>query len=344
MILDGQSPSSITAAAQALQRGELLGLPTETVYGLAADAGNDAAVARIFEAKGRPANHPLIVHVANAQGVERFASHVPAFAQKLMDAFWPGPLTLILPRRPEVAAVAAGGQNSVGLRCPSHPVAHAVLQSAEALGVFGVAAPSANLFGRVSPTTAGHVAGEFGDDLLILDGGACDVGIESTIVDCTRAAPVLLRPGVLTPQQLSDACGVTVITPTAPDADAPRASGTLESHYAPAAKVQLMSAVDLQQAMDAYAQQNVANNANVLAHPRVAVWARSPVQVPAAHANQFKWQPMPASAHDCAHQLFAQLRSFDAQGVAHIWVETPPLTPEWEGVRDRLTRAATPTR
>ena len=166
MILDGQSPQSIAAAAQALQRGELLGLPTETVYGLAADAGNDTAVAKIFEAKGRPANHPLIVHVASAQGVQRFASHVPDFAQKLIDAFWPGPLTLILPRRPEVAAVAAGGQNSVGLRCPSHPTAHAVLQSAEALGVFGVAAPSANLFGRVSPTTAAHVAGEFGDGPL----------------------------------------------------------------------------------------------------------------------------------------------------------------------------------
>ena len=342
MILNGQLPASIATAAQALQRGELLGLPTETVYGLAADAGNDAAVAKIFEAKGRPANHPLIVHVASAQGVQRFASHVPDFAQKLIDAFWPGPLTLILPRRPEVAAVAAGGQNSVGLRCPSHPTAHAVLQSAEALGVFGVAAPSANLFGRVSPTTAAHVAGEFGDSLLIIDGGACDVGIESTIVDCTRAAPVLLRPGVLTPQQLSDACGVTVITPTAPDADAPRASGTLESHYAPMARVQLMSAVDLQKVIDAYVREPVSSNDN--AHPTIAVWARSPVQVPATHVNQFKCQAMPTSAQDCAHQLFAQLRSFDTQGVAYIWVETPPLSPEWDGVRDRLTRAATPTR
>jgi len=335
MILDGQSPQSIAAAAQALQRGELLGLPTETVYGLAADAGNDVAVAKIFEAKGRPANHPLIVHVASAQGVQRFASHVPDFAQKLIDAFWPGPLTLILPRRPEVAAVAAGGQNSVGLRCPSHPVAHAVLQSAEALGVFGVAAPSANLFGRVSPTTAAHVAGEFGDSLLIIDGGACDVGIESTIVDCTRAAPVLLRPGVITPKQLSEACGVMVITPNAPDADAPRASGTLESHYAPAAKVQLMSAVDLQKAIGDTAS---------AAGGTVAIWSRSTVQVPAASASQFKYQPMPTSAQDCAHQLFAQLRSFDAQGVGHIWVEIPPQTPEWDGVRDRLTRAATPTR
>jgi L-threonylcarbamoyladenylate synthase len=348
MILNGQLPTSITAAAQALQRGELLGLPTETVYGLAADAGNDAAVAKIFEAKGRPANHPLIVHLASAQSVQRFASCVPDFAQKLIDTFWPGPLTLILPRRPEVAAVAAGGQNSVGLRCPSHPTAHAVLQSAEALGVFGVAAPSANLFGRVSPTTAAHVAGEFGDELLIIDGGACDVGIESTIVDCTRAAPVLLRPGVLTPQQLSDACGMTVITPSAPDADAPRASGTLESHYAPTAKVQLMAAADLQSAINAYSNTNAKTSGHAAGAGatvgQVAIWSRSNVQLPHGEASHFKLQAMPESAGDCAHQLFAQLRSFDTQGVAHIWVEAPPLTPEWDGVRDRLTRAATPTR
>ena len=348
MILNGQLSTSITAAAQALQRGELLGLPTETVYGLAADAGNDAAVAKIFAAKGRPVNHPLIVHVANAQGVQRFASHVPDFAQKLMDAFWPGPLTLILPRRPEVAALAAGGQNSVGLRSPSHPTARAVLEAAEALGVFGVAAPSANVFGRVSPTTAAHVAGEFGPELLILDGGACDVGIESTIVDCTRAAPVLLRPGVLTPQQLSDVCGFSVITPNAPDADAPRASGTLASHYAPAAKLQLMTAADLQNVILAYASANAKNSPDLTgagtAAGTVAVWSRSAVQLPATNATLFKVQPMPTSANDCAHQLFAQLRSFDAQGVAHIWVEAPPLTPEWDGVRDRLTRAATPTR
>jgi L-threonylcarbamoyladenylate synthase len=345
MILNGQLSTSITAAAQALQRGELLGLPTETVYGLAADAGNDAAVAKIFAAKGRPVNHPLIVHVANAQGVQRFASHVPDFAQKLMDAFWPGPLTLILPRRPEVAALAAGGQNSVGLRSPSHPTARAVLEAAEALGVFGVAAPSANLFGRVSPTTAAHVAGEFGPELLILDGGACDVGIESTIVDCTRAAPVLLRPGVLTPQQLSDVCGFSVITPNAPDADAPRASGTLASHYAPAAKLQLMTAADLQNVILAYAiSASSKTGPELTGAGTVAIWSRSAVQVSATSAALFKVQPMPSSANDCAHQLFAQLRSFDAQGVAHIWVEAPPLTPEWDGVRDRLTRAATPTR
>jgi L-threonylcarbamoyladenylate synthase len=214
-------------------------------------------------------------------------------------------------------------------------VAHAVLQSAEALGVFGVAAPSANVFGRVSPTTAAHVVGEFGDELLILDGGACEVGIESTIVDCTRAAPVLLRPGVLTPQQLSEACGETVRTATRPDADAPRASGTLESHYAPTAKVQLMTAADLQKNLD--------ERPDDQASGVLAIWSRTPVNLSATHVKRVTWQPMPTSASDCAHQLFAQLRDFDAQGISHIWVEIPPLSCEWDGVRDRLTRAATPT-
>ena len=333
MIVDGQRTESIALAAQTLQRGELLGLPTETVYGLAADAGNDAAVAHIFKAKGRPANHPLIVHLASAHEVPRFASHVPVFAQKLIDAFWPGPLTLILPRRPEVAAVAAGGQDSVGLRCPSHPVAQAVLQAAQSLGVLGVAAPSANLFGRVSPTTAAHVAEEFGDSLLIVDGGACAVGIESTIVDCTRAAPVLLRPGVMTPQQLSDACGVKVLTlqesqdSLALTQQAPRASGTLEAHYAPSAGVRLMSAHALQQAIN----ETVDSSGELM-----VVWSRSAVQT----KPHFKHFAMPAHPEACAHALFAQLRAFDAMGAKQIWVEAPPLAAEWDGVRDRLTRAA----
>jgi L-threonylcarbamoyladenylate synthase len=340
MILEGQLPQSIADAAQALQRGDLLGLPTETVYGLAADAGNDAAVAKIFAAKGRPANHPLIVHVASAQGVSRFASHVPEFAQKLIDAFWPGPLTLILPRRAEVAAAAAGGQHSVGLRCPAHPVAQAVLQAAETLGVYGVAAPSANLFGRVSPTTAAHVAGEFGSDLLIVDGGACAVGIESTIVDCTRAAPVLLRPGALTPEQLSAACGIAVVTPQAPDADAPRASGTLASHYAPHAQVRLMTALEMQEALRGIVRADLISAAQT----SVAIWARSAIDVSDGLSHCVALHAMPQDPTVCAHHLFAQLRSFDAQGVAQIWVETPPFTPAWDGVRDRLTRAATPAR
>jgi L-threonylcarbamoyladenylate synthase len=207
-----------------------------------------------------------------------------------------------------------------------------VLQAAQALGVYGVAAPSANLFGRVSPTTAAHVAGEFGEGLLIIDGGACEVGIESTIVDCTRGQPVLLRPGVLTPEQLSQACGVTVMTPVMPQADAPRASGTLDSHYAPHATVRLMTAEQIQHAL----------MTAPVAHARVAVWARSAVHVPETWAQQLTCNLMPTDALQCAHDLFAQLREFDAQGVTQIWVETPPSEVCWDGVRDRLTRAATP--
>lgn len=341
MILDGTDPDAIVAAAQALQRGDLLGLPTETVYGLAADAGNDAAVAKIFAAKGRPSEHPLIVHVASADGVARFASHVPRFAARLIDAFWPGPLTLILPRRPDVAAVAAGGQDSVGLRCPSHPVAQAVLRQAERMGVFGVAAPSANVFGRVSPTTAAHVVGEFGPDLLVLDGGACDVGIESTIVDCTRGVPVLLRPGLLTPEQLSLACGDTVQPSLAlsgqTDPQAPRASGTLVSHYAPRAQVRLVDSHNFPAELKAW-QQHSPHNATL------ALWTTVPVALSAALASRVHQQPMPHDAARCAHALFAQLRAFDDLGVSDIWVQTPPTDPMWDGVRDRLTRAATPVR
>ena len=221
MILNGTQPESIAAAARAVRSGALLGLPTETVYGLAADASSDAAVAQIFAAKGRPSDHPLIVHVANAEGIAHFASEVPGFAQKLVDAFWPGPLTLILPRLPGVAAAATGGQNSVGMRCPAHPVAHALLLACAASGedetqggppVWGVAAPSANRFGRVSPTTAQHVQDELGAGLLVLDGGPCDVGIESTIVDCTRGVPVLLRPGAITRAQIEAACGIAPLS------------------------------------------------------------------------------------------------------------------------------------
>jgi len=331
MILDGRDTASIAAAAQALHRGELVGLPTETVYGLAADAGNDAAVAKIFAAKERPAEHPLIVHVADAAAVAHFARDVPAFAQQLIQAFWPGPLTLILPRRPEVGAAAAGGQNSIGLRCPSHPVAHALLLACRALGVQGVAAPSANQFGRVSPTTAAHVQSELGDALLVLDGGPCEVGIESTIIDCTRGAPVLLRPGAITREQVQAACGLPMVAKEALDAPAPRASGTLESHYAPRAKLRLMDARALQTALDLLGKDIDAGKA------RIAVYARAILRTPAA---KVLYRRMPDDAPAAAQQLFAVLRDFDALGVKLIWVETPPDTPEWEGVRDRLSRAA----
>lgn len=341
MILDGCDPAAIAAAAQALQQGALVGLPTETVYGLGADAANEAAVAKIFAAKGRPSDHPLIVHVADAAGVTHFAHEVPAFAQQLMQAFWPGPLTLILPRRPEVGAAAAGGQDSIGLRCPAHPVAHALLLAAQALGVHGVAAPSANKFGRVSPTSAAHVQSEFGDSLLVLDGGACEVGIESTIIDCTRGVPVLLRPGTLTREQLEQACGCRLLSKEEQDSEilrglkAPKASGTLESHYAPAARVRLMDAPALQAAVDMLGSVMLPGGSQATAS--IAIYARTPLQkVPLA----VLLRRMPDDAQATAHQLFAVLRALDATGVKLIWVETPPDGPEWEGVRDRLQRAA----
>ncbi|HAJ13785.1 MAG TPA: threonylcarbamoyl-AMP synthase [Comamonadaceae bacterium] len=336
MILDGTLPESIAAGARAVRSGALLGLPTETVYGLAADACNDAAVAQIFAAKGRPSDHPLIVHVADAGGIAHFASQVPDFAQKLVDAFWPGPLTLILPRLPGVATAATGGQDSVGLRCPAHPVAHALLRACAAPGdaathggppVWGVAAPSANRFGRVSPTTARHVQDELGDALLVLDGGPCQVGIESTIVDCTRGVPVLLRPGAVTRAQITAACGLQPLSKEDLPAHTPRASGTLEAHYAPAAKVRLMDARALQTALDLLGAD--------AAH--IAVYART---MPRTPSTRVVMRRMPDDAEATAQQLFAALRAFDDQGVKLIWIETPPDTAAWEGVRDRLQRAA----
>lgn len=325
MILPGQDPAAIAQAVQALARGELLGLPTETVYGLAADATRDAAVAKIFAAKGRPADHPLIAHVAGPAQVPLFAAEVPDFAQRLIDAFWPGPLTLILPRRAGVATASAGGQDSIGLRCPSHPVAHAVLQACAEAGIAGLSAPSANQFGRVSPTTARHVQSEFGDALLVLDGGACEVGIESTIVDCTRGAPVLLRPGRITRAQIEAACGQALQDTLAQPA--PKASGTLESHYAPRAKVRLMDAAELARRLQALGVH--ANN--------LGIWSRAPL---ADAGAGLLWRPQSADAAVAAQDLFATLRELDARGVQQIWVELPPDTPEWEGVRDRLRRAA----
>ena len=328
------SDAAIAQAAQALRDGQLVGLPTETVYGLAANAGDDAAVAKIFVAKGRPADHPLIVHVASRDQVALFAAQVPEFAQRLMDAFWPGPLTLILQRQSGVATASAAGQDSIGLRCPSHPVAQALLQACLPLGVLGVSAPSANRFGRVSPTSAAHVQSELGPDLLILDGGDCDVGIESTIIDCTRGEPVLLRPGHITRVQIEAACGHAVLDKDTPQAvlgqPAPRASGTLESHYAPRAKVRLMSADEIARKLQALGPH--ANN--------LGLWsAERPASEQGMGAGVL-WRQQATTAEQAAHDLFGVLRDLDARGVSQIWVQLPPDTPEWEGVRDRLQRAA----
>lgn len=327
MILDGRQEAAIARAAAVLGAGGLVAFPTETVYGLGADAASDAAVAGIFAAKGRPSDHPLIVHVPDAGAVSRFAAAVPPVAQRLMQAFWPGPLTLILPRRPGVAAAAAGGQDSIGLRCPAHPVAHALLVACAALEppVAGLAGPSANRFGRVSPTTAAHVASEFPQDLLVLDGGATRVGIESAIVDCTRGVPVLLRPGTLTRAQIEAACGERLWLPEERPGAAPRASGTLESHYAPRAKVRLMDARSLQAALDVLG----ADAAGIAVYARTALRTRSP-----------HYRRMPDDAVETARQLFAVLRDFDAAGVKLIWIESPPADADWDGVRDRLQRAS----
>jgi L-threonylcarbamoyladenylate synthase len=329
MVLDGALPASVAQAAKALARGELVAFPTETVYGLGADAGNEAAVAKIFAAKGRPSDHPLIVHVPDAAAVPRFAGAVPDFAHRLMQAFWPGPVTLILRRNAGIAAAAAGGQDSIGLRCPQHPVAQALLKAcAEASPpVHGLAAPSANRFGRVSPTTAAHVEAEFDPQLLVLDGGPCRVGIESAIVDCTRGVPVLLRPGVLTREQIEAACGQPLRLPQDLGGESPRASGTLESHYAPQARVRLMDAKALQAALDVLGGQARG----------IAIYSRVILQTRSEHVLRRR---MPDDAAETARQLFSVLREFDGQGVSLIWIETPPDAPEWEGVRDRLQRAS----
>ncbi|MCY7371195.1 MAG: threonylcarbamoyl-AMP synthase [Polaromonas sp.] len=328
-----EAVAAVAEAARRIAAGELVAFPTETVYGLGADASNDAAVRKIFDAKGRPADHPLIVHVAGVGQVGDYAASVPAFASRLMQAFWPGPLTVILPRRPGVAAAAAAGQDSIGLRCPSHPLALAFLQACLESGVRGVAGPSANRFGRVSPTTAAHVRQEFGDALWLLDGGPCSVGIESAIVDCTRGRPVLLRPGALTRAQLEAACGEAVLEPANAQSDAgvageaPRAPGTLAAHYAPNAKVRLMDAAAIQTALDLLGAD--------AAH--IAIYARSIVRI---RSERVVYRRMPDDAAAAAQQLFAVLRSFDAQGVKLIWIEPPPASADWDGVRDRLQRAA----
>ena len=327
MILPGNAPESVSAAVDALAAGRLLGLPTETVYGLAADAANSDAVRAIYAAKGRPAAHPLIVHVASADGIGAFAADVPRFAQALVDAFWPGPLTLILPRRAGVAEVAAGGHATIGLRCPAHPVAHAVLAAAAARGIAGVAAPSANRFGRISPTTAAHVAAEFGPDLLVLDGGPCDIGIESTIIDCTRGAPVLLRPGQLPRARIEQVAGARLLSKDELPAHTPQAPGTLLAHYAPRAKLRLMNARELRTGLDLLGAD--AKN--------IAVWARAPLQ---SASSQLLLRRMPDDADAAAQQLFAVLRGFDEAQVKLIWVEAVPDDSAWDGVRDRLARAA----
>lgn len=333
---DSASAAEIAHAAQRMLDGELAAFPTETVYGLGADAENPLAVARIYAAKGRPSNHPVIVHIAPQGDVSYWAAEVPPEARLLIDAFWPGPLTLILKRAPHIVDTVSGGQDSIGIRCPSHPVAQALLAAFAAgkpNGQGGVAAPSANKFGQVSPTRAEHVRSEFPEEVAagmpVLEGGASEVGIESTILDLSRldrgAGPVLLRPGHISAAQIEAVLGVQVF---APDAAAPRASGTLKAHYAPRTPLELASDERMR---DVLAGRN-------LPEGRVVLVAYS-AQPATAHAR-VQWQPVPQDPARYAQALYGLLRDLDGQGYARIIVQAPPATDDWHAVNDRIGRAA----
>jgi L-threonylcarbamoyladenylate synthase len=324
---------AIRNAARKLKAGELVAFPTETVYGLGADAENPQAVAKIYAAKGRPSNHPVIVHLAPGADISYWASDIPVEARKLIDAFWPGPLTLILKRATHIPDTVSGGQDSIGLRCPSHPVAQALLKEFKAISTKGggVAAPSANKFGHVSPTTAQHVRDEFGTGpespvQCVLDGGQSDVGIESTILDLSRVVThgaVLLRPGHISPDQIAQVIGMQ---PRWPDVAAPRASGTLDAHYAPRTPVALVISSELPTTIE-----RLAAKGKRLALIAYSIFAKLPVE------RELKMSPQAAGY---AHDLYAALRDMDDVGADIIVVESPPVTGEWQGVNDRLRRAA----
>lgn len=329
-LLSGRDPRCILQAAKHLAAGGLLGFPTETVYGLGARADVDTAAAGIFAAKGRPVDHPLIVHVTGVEAAHDFAASWPASAEVLAQRFWPGPLTLVVPRRPAVAGVAAAGLPTVALRCPDHPVALALLREAAGLGVRGLAGPSANRFGRVSPTRASHVVDEFGDSLMVLDGGPCREGIESAIVDVSREEPVLLRPGTLTRAHIEAALRRDLAVGLRDrDAQAPRVPGSLAAHYAPRARVHLVPADRMDDALQALGHQHDGRS--------VGVYSRQPPR----NRSPIVHRAMSGDPSEVAHDLFAVLRGLDDEGVQAIWVEMPPEGTAWDGVRDRLQRAAT---
>ena len=333
--------ADIAAAARLLEQGQLVAFPTETVYGLGADAENPAAIARIYQAKGRPSNHPVIVHLAPAADLTYWVGAIPAQAIALIDRFWPGPLTLILPRAAHIPAAVAGGQNSIGVRCPSHPVAQALLREFKN-GRGGIAAPSANKFGHVSPTTAQHVRDEFGvaeksdgnQNLIgaILDGGQSEVGIESTILDLTRLdahGPVLLRPGRISLLELAEVLGSIPALPVAGDAVAPRASGTLDAHYAPRTPLAMISTDDLANCLQ---QLSGSGHRAVLLH-----WTDLPATMMTIASGLLQ---LPATASGYAHALYAGLRALDDIAADVILVEQPPESAPWHAIHDRLRRAA----
>lgn len=326
------TPGLLAEAVACLRAGELVAFPTETVYGLGADAANPAAVARIYALKGRPPTHPVIVHLPDANQLDRWAAEVPSAARLLAAKFWPGPMTLILKRAPQVSLSLTGSQDSIGLRVPAHPVAQQLLR---AFGG-GVAAPSANKYGHVSPTTAVHVRAEFGAEaLLILDGGACPVGIESTIVDARTSTLRVLRPGMLGAQAIADALRILpgVMVVDGADAAAPRVPGSTAAHYAPTVPLQVMATVALQDYL---------RSANA-AGERLAVIASgaAPTSSRAAiDAGYLLWLNLGGDPAAYAHDLYAALRDLEIRKVSRILVERLPDEPRWKAIADRLQRAA----
>ncbi|MEX1666602.1 L-threonylcarbamoyladenylate synthase [Zhongshania arctica] len=321
MALYTSSQESIAHAAGVLRRGGLIAFPTETVYGLGADAINERAVASIFTAKGRPADHPLIVHVSAASEIEYWARDIPDAAWELAERFWPGPLTLILKRAPGVLDAVTGGQDTIGLRVPDHPVALALLR---AFGS-GVAAPSANRFGRVSSTSATHVMAEFGDAVDgVIDGGCCQLGLESTILDLSGKYPRVLRPGSVMPDILAQILGQPLGVKTE---DAPRVSGSMDSHYAPDTPLRLV---------EAGAVKAAAQSLLDLGHS-IAVLSQSD---PAPHHSRCRWLSMPNDPKPYGQSLYAHLREVDTWACEYLLVEQPPSQMAWDAVRDRLQRAS----
>jgi L-threonylcarbamoyladenylate synthase len=321
---DGQS---IARAVELLRTGEVVAFPTETVYGLGADASNADAVAKIYALKGRPAAHPVIVHLADAVQLEEWAREASDAAHRLARACWPGPLTLVLKRAPGVPDAVTGGQDTVGLRVPSHPVARELLAAfggeADGRRFSGVAAPSANKFGRVSPTLPEHVFADFGLAVpLILDGGATQVGIESTIVDLSGERPRLLRPGGIAAAAIEEILGEPL---AAADEAAPRAPGTLAAHYAPKAHVRLVKRVEMLELLASHKGRRLGALALEVRVPRL---------------NPALQRVVPAIASEYAHALYASMRALDAQNVDLILVETPPQSAGWAAINDRLARAA----
>lgn len=334
MSITKPSNTPIDRAVAALRRGEAVGLPTETVYGLAADARNPAAIARVFALKGRPLDHPLIVHLPDALALVDWAIDVPDSAYRLAEAFWPGPLTLVLRRHPAVLDAVTGGQSTIALRVPAHPIAQAVLHS---FGD-GLVAPSANRFGHVSPTTAAHVRAEFGDALpIVLDGGVCTVGVESSIVDLSGATPRLLRPGMLAAAQIE----AVLRKPLAREAveASPRVSGSLESHYAPRTPAHWVDSPIARRSAARRDASAASDEQSRLAALLQCETAQLGVLALGSLPEGFEGLALPADPVAYARRMYAALRELDAGGFAAILIQAPPDTEAWLAIRDRLRRA-----